>query len=445
MKKKVQASPTKDFFVRMITRDITLEDCILDLLDNSIDAAGGCLQDDNLSLTHEDAYEGYGATIQLSRDSFQISDNCGGISLDAALYYAFHFGRRPDAPPDAEFSIGLYGIGMKRAIFKLGRIISIKSSTSEAAFDLDIDVQEWLGDADTWDFDLNEDYPRAITGTDIYVSALNEGFSEVLADPEFESRLVRTISRDYSLFLQRGFVIQINDTKVTPYAFTLRESSDFQPFRVTYEDQTGVEVDIVAGMAGDPPNDTSAQESERYRAETYYGWFVACNDRIVLAADKSSKTGWGHDKFPSWHFQYNGFMGFVNFKSSEPDKLPWTTTKREIDPQSGLYRRALVAMKKAARAFIDYTNERKDDLETARKQEASTVPKPISSVPQNATLATPKFVSKPKVEQANVNYTVELRRLKRVAKALGNAGMTYRQVGIETFEYFYENEVSEED
>ena len=36
---KADASPTKAFFVNMITRDISLEDCILDLIDNSVDSA----------------------------------------------------------------------------------------------------------------------------------------------------------------------------------------------------------------------------------------------------------------------------------------------------------------------------------------------------------------------------------------------------------------------
>ena len=36
---KAHASPTKAFFVNMITRDITLADSILDLIDNSVDGA----------------------------------------------------------------------------------------------------------------------------------------------------------------------------------------------------------------------------------------------------------------------------------------------------------------------------------------------------------------------------------------------------------------------
>lgn len=36
---KAAANPTKAFFVRMITRDISLADCILDLIDNNHDEA----------------------------------------------------------------------------------------------------------------------------------------------------------------------------------------------------------------------------------------------------------------------------------------------------------------------------------------------------------------------------------------------------------------------
>ena len=35
----IEGSPTKQFFIDMITRDISIEDAIIDLLDNSIDGA----------------------------------------------------------------------------------------------------------------------------------------------------------------------------------------------------------------------------------------------------------------------------------------------------------------------------------------------------------------------------------------------------------------------
>ena len=38
-KDQAQASPTKQFFVSMLTRDISLADAILDLVDNCLDGA----------------------------------------------------------------------------------------------------------------------------------------------------------------------------------------------------------------------------------------------------------------------------------------------------------------------------------------------------------------------------------------------------------------------
>ena len=87
------ASPTKDFFVRMLTRDIELQDAILDLLDNCVDGIirAGFQEDAPLP------YRGYRAVITLAPDHFIIEDNCGGIPIETAKKYAFAMGRPPAA------------------------------------------------------------------------------------------------------------------------------------------------------------------------------------------------------------------------------------------------------------------------------------------------------------------------------------------------------------
>lgn len=42
----IEGNPTKKFFIEMITRDISIEDAIIDLLDNSIDGATQINSDD---------------------------------------------------------------------------------------------------------------------------------------------------------------------------------------------------------------------------------------------------------------------------------------------------------------------------------------------------------------------------------------------------------------
>lgn len=102
----VDASPVKSFFVHMLTRDIKLEEAILDLLDNCVD---GILRSEGTN-SKKEPYSGFWAEIEFKKDSFSISDNCGGIPWNLHDY-AFRMGRRTDRPPDTPGTVGIYGIG----------------------------------------------------------------------------------------------------------------------------------------------------------------------------------------------------------------------------------------------------------------------------------------------------------------------------------------------
>ena len=109
---KVNAAPVKSFFVSMLTRDIKIEEAILDLLDNCVD---GILRN-RKSINSDKPYTGSWAKITFAKDSFSIEDNCGGIPWELSEY-AFRMGRDPGRGPDTAGVVGVYGIGMKRAIF----------------------------------------------------------------------------------------------------------------------------------------------------------------------------------------------------------------------------------------------------------------------------------------------------------------------------------------
>ena len=78
----------------MITRDITLEDCILDLIDNSVDGAWRGAGSRPIGLAEEADLSKYSISINVSPESFSILDNCGGMTLNDAVNHAFSFGRR---------------------------------------------------------------------------------------------------------------------------------------------------------------------------------------------------------------------------------------------------------------------------------------------------------------------------------------------------------------
>ena len=105
----IEGNPTKKFFIEMITRDISIEDAIIDLLDNSIDGA---------NRINPENYTDLWINLTINDKEFVIQDNCGGFSLETAQKYAFRFGR-PEEAPKANNTVGRFGIGMKRSLFKI--------------------------------------------------------------------------------------------------------------------------------------------------------------------------------------------------------------------------------------------------------------------------------------------------------------------------------------
>jgi hypothetical protein len=81
------ASPSKAFFIEMLTRDLTVSDCVLDLVDNAVHRL---ISETGLDVS-EHLFAGtkarkVSALIEIAFDSseFRIKDNCGGISIKDA-------------------------------------------------------------------------------------------------------------------------------------------------------------------------------------------------------------------------------------------------------------------------------------------------------------------------------------------------------------------------
>lgn len=328
---------------------------------------------------------------------------------------------------------------MKRAVFKIGKRITIESRHGDETFTVPIDVDAWLRRRE-WDFDLEEGQMTQ-EGTSIVIRSLNSDVSKAFRDGVFHERLTRALARDYSVFLQNGFSITVNDEVIRPYEFKVLEGGPFEPVRYDYV-FNGVDVSIVAGMASRPPDDADSAETS-FRNVDYHGWFVACNDRIVLAGDKTQRTIWGHDGFQSWHPQYNGFMGLVNFHSADPRLLPWTTTKRDVDITAPVYRDALARMKAATRPYISYTNARKLNLEEAKAAEEAMVPVSVTWITERREPAYPRL-STPSTH-TTVNYSVPREQVVRAAESFGNKRMSNREVGRRTFDYYMKDAFGEEE
>lgn len=95
IQKPAQAQPSKAFFIDMLTRDLTLSDCILDLIDNSIDtliAKTGLDVSDHLFAGTKAKKVAALIDISFTSSKFKIKDNCGGISIKDAEQKVFLLG-----------------------------------------------------------------------------------------------------------------------------------------------------------------------------------------------------------------------------------------------------------------------------------------------------------------------------------------------------------------
>jgi hypothetical protein len=430
---KAKGDPSKQFFIRWITRDISLIDCILDLIDNSIDSACAVATENS-----SDRLKGFSIHVIITPESFEIDDNCGGISLETAKNYAFTFGRMEGQPEEDRDSIGIYGIGMKRAVFKLGRQVTILSSTKDEGFIVDIDVADWAAKKD-WDFPLQQHEHAKTTGTTIEVKNLLKDVQAVFAEDEsvFVAMLQNILSRDYRFFIRQGLSIKVNGLVVVAHEIQFLWSDVLKPFNAVITEGE-IECQIIAGIIEEPPLDTSPEEGLRPVYD--FGWWVVCNDRVVLAADKTAKTVWGDEGFAVWHPQYNGFLGIVSFHSHKPETLPWTTTKRDIDTTNIAYRKAIKEMKRLTKKFLSYTGQRKANIDEAVTFERAAIRVSDSHLEPSEELILPTF-PRSKGEYGTISYQRLKSDIERMKEAIGEQSLTNRAVGEFTFEYFWKREV----
>jgi hypothetical protein len=372
----VNATPVKSFFVHMLTRDIKLEDAILDLLDNSVD---GILRSKGKTAPDKKTtpFSGFWAEIEFQKDSFTIHDNCGGIPWNLHEY-AFRMGRMPEQPEDIPGSLGVYGIGMKRAIFKMGKRCLIQTQNGKNAYDVEIDPK-WTHDENDWHIPVKPAKKlQPEDGTTIYVGDLYSGISSRFSEDAraFKAELERLVATHYVLIIEKGFRVKINGDVVKPRPTRLifdkklgrGKKEGIRPY-IFRTESNGVKVFLAVGFTRPIPSQDELlqeQEEKRYSSQEA-GWTIICNDRAVLYCDRTELTGWGETGVPRYHNQFIAISGIVEFKSDDPAKLPTTTTKRGIDASSALYLRIKNKMREGMRIFTGYTNQWKTHLEQSKK------------------------------------------------------------------------------
>ena len=450
----VDATPVKSFFIDMLTRDIDLVDAVLDLLDNCVD---GILRQRKNS-SGEKPYNGYNAKIMFDENSFSISDNCGGISKDLHDY-AFRMGNAREERDLNIPTIGVYGIGMKRAIFKIGKHCLISTKNKGTLYKVEI-LPKWIAAQDDWRLPISElPAPNSKNGTTISIDKLNEDIAMRFgegAKEEFTSELTEKVQTQYAFILDKGFEVIINDRRVETKPTKLVFNEKIKPF--IYQTKVdNVDVFLSVGFTSPIPSRRDAldeQKEDGYSSKDA-GWTIICNDRAVLHCDRTELTGWGEAGVPRYHTQFIAISGIVEFQSNDTAKLPTTTTKRGIDASSSLYLQVKNKMREGMKMFTAYTNHWKNNADESKNQivlgnsytlnEIKEMVKTLQMNPVKSGLKGEQFkcpLPRPKPKETTkrrISYNKELYEIQTVQNHLfGQKKVTPTQVGEKCFDMILE-------
>ena len=444
----IDAMPTKELFIDMLTRDIALIPAIIDLVDNSADGAKKVEADGNL--------KGYWARVAISSDQFTVSDNCGGISVDVARKYAFRFGR-PAGAPSIKHSVGQFGVGMKRAIFKMGRQFRVESTTATSRFVVEVDVDSWAKDPE-WQFKFTEldektKHRADEIGTTVTVTRLRSDVAEKFALETFVTELRNELRSRLQDPISRGLATSLNSLPVDAEPMMILSDPKLAPAHkeFTYPEKglKPVKVNLYCGVGR-----SSSRSEERIDA----GWHVFCNGRLILEGDKTEATGWDSDadsiSIPGFHPQYNNLRGFAYFDSDDPSRLPWNTTKTGLNTDSPIYRAVKLEMMKLMRPVVDFLNRLKEEKQNKEDKDEKgpleilvegAKPVAVGDVDTRSAFTPPvvKAVPRPRGPvMQKIQYEAPLDKLQKVKTALRVTSWT--AVGKGTFDYFYNAEIDHE-
>jgi hypothetical protein len=432
------ARPEKRLFISLITRDISLIDAFLDIIDNSINAA---IQPLAPKLTTADDYQRLLANakikpkvnidINVVSTKIVVKDNAPGISSATAAKHVFKFGRPDDNLHESD-RLSVYGIGLKRAMFKCGNKIRMISDHKQGEFELQLNVRQWAKDKrEPWHFEI-EPRPRARKqlGTQITITELHDDVVRRIGDGLFLGQLRERISRTYSAFIGRIVNINVNNVSIQKESFDISRNYANDKFK-----SGKVTCNITAGFA------IATGKNFRDRSS---GWFVFCNGRAVLFADKSPLTGWNNAGLPIFQPKHRPFLGTVLFVSSDPEALPWTTTKSSVNEENAVWqeaKRRMITVGRVITGFLDkrYTGQGTEitpgDLQDASSGRISI----LAAAVANSRAFKPPAKAGPKM--LKIQYSAKVADVRKIESYLHRPGMGGSEVGRYTFNYFIKNEL----
>ncbi len=315
MKKEIDrldATPSKRLFLSIIA-DYDLNRSICELVDNGLDiwVRGGRVKDIAIKII-----------LDKGQQTISVKDHAGGLAK-SELRYIVGPGQTGTSPTDE--TIGIFGVGTKRAVVALAQDIRIKTRYgAENTYQVDFD-DTWLQDAD-WQLPVYEidNIPEGTTLVELQKL-------RVQITDEVIAQLKDHLRTTYAVFLKNKRIsIEVNREKLLPQFFeNWAYPPDYPPHKYTgtlkTEDNKVIKVEAIAGLS---------RESSPAAGE--YGVYFYCNDRLIARALKTFDVGFtkGLAGLPHPKVSLTRVLIFLN---GDARSMPWNSSKSDISTKHEVF------------------------------------------------------------------------------------------------------------
>lgn len=309
----VDARPSKRLFLSIIADyDINLSIC--ELIDNCLDVWSRAGKTRNIAIN---------ITLDTIQQRVIVEDDAGGVTK-SELHYIVGPGQTSTKPSDE--TIGIFGVGTKRAVVALSQDIRIKTRfASEGSYEVDFD-DAWIQEDDNWYLPVYEIDQLSPGKTIVELQRLRYQLNDQIIE-----QLRSHLSAVYGKFLLNDLIsILLNGTKLNPIFF---EEWAYPPHypptkysgKITTQDGRVVGVDVIAGL--------STQSSP---ASGEYGVYFYCNDRLIARAMKSFEVGFTKGLAGLPHPKVSLTRVLIFLKGDARD-MPWNSSKSDISTKHNVF------------------------------------------------------------------------------------------------------------
>lgn len=309
---KLDAIPSKRLFLSIIA-DYDLPRSICELVDNGLDVWVRNKRATAIRIQ---------VTLDVGQQRIRVEDNAGGLPR-AELRYIVGPGQTGSSTTDE--TIGIFGVGTKRAVVALAQDIRIRTRHGKKeTYEVDFD-DTWLSD-ESWELPLYEvdDIGKGTTIVDLQRLRL------VLTD-ESVDQLREHLSATYAKFLVKEAVtIELNGVPVEPRFFdNWSYPPKYGPRRyhgqLKTADGSQIDVEALAGLS----NESSPAAGE-------YGVYFYCNDRLIARALKTFDVGFTKGLAGLPHPKVSLTKVLVSLKG-DARLMPWNSSKSDVSSKHEVF------------------------------------------------------------------------------------------------------------